>query len=358
ELPPRVHRVRRPRRPARARPLRGRQGRRHAGREVLPLLRADAREVHARGDDLRHRADPARRLREDHRHEPGGGHPAGARAPRLLPPGRLEADRGDRRRSARQRRPGLRDPVDHLRQHGREGHHPARGADLARLPRRRRAEAGRPHRRGGRQAGRGARPGQADLLAHVRRGAEGRLPGRRAGAGHRRARRPGAHLRGHPGLPLSAGPHAGRHHLRAGRAAVPGRRGGGGRVALGDVEGDHRDRHRHLAAVRGRAAQAALGGRGLLRDHAAVRRGLRDPDLPDPRADLVLARAHQPAPVPPARRRPHLLGARREGQRPADPLPRHGARERGRDHARRHPLLHRPAERHRPTDGRGLQPAV
>ena len=39
---------------------------------------------------------PARRLREDHRHEPGGGDPAGGRAPRVLPPARLEADRRDR----------------------------------------------------------------------------------------------------------------------------------------------------------------------------------------------------------------------------------------------------------------------
>ena len=45
-----------------------------------------------------HRRDPARRLREDHRHEPGGGDPAGARPPRLLPPAGVEADRRDRRR--------------------------------------------------------------------------------------------------------------------------------------------------------------------------------------------------------------------------------------------------------------------
>src|SRR3954465_5191339 len=38
------------------------------------------------GDRVRHRHDPARGLREDHRHEPGGGHPAGGPAPRLLPP--------------------------------------------------------------------------------------------------------------------------------------------------------------------------------------------------------------------------------------------------------------------------------
>ena len=54
--------------------------------------------------------DPARRLREDHRHEPGGGDPAGARAPRLLPPAGVEADRRDRRRPVRQHRAGVRDP--------------------------------------------------------------------------------------------------------------------------------------------------------------------------------------------------------------------------------------------------------
>ena len=42
------------------------------------------------------RGDPARRLREDHRHEPGGGDPAGGRPSRLLPPAGLEARRRDR----------------------------------------------------------------------------------------------------------------------------------------------------------------------------------------------------------------------------------------------------------------------
>ena len=42
------------------------------------------------------RLGAARRLREDHRHEPGGGDPAGGRAPRLLPPAGVEADRRDR----------------------------------------------------------------------------------------------------------------------------------------------------------------------------------------------------------------------------------------------------------------------
>ena len=62
-----------------------------------PLLGARA----PRRDRVRDRADPAGRLREDHRHEPGGGDPAGGRAPRLLPPARLEADRRDRGRARR-----------------------------------------------------------------------------------------------------------------------------------------------------------------------------------------------------------------------------------------------------------------
>ena len=55
----------------------------------------------ARRDRVRDRRDPARRLREDHRHEPGRGAPPGGRAPRLLQPAGLEADRGDRRRARR-----------------------------------------------------------------------------------------------------------------------------------------------------------------------------------------------------------------------------------------------------------------
>ena len=59
-------------------------------------------------------------------------------------------------------------------------------------------------------------------------------------------------------------------------------------------------------------------------------------DLPAGR-HLAVARRHQPVPVPAARRRPHLLGAGREGPRPRDPLQRDGAgrvrRLRARDRA-------------------------
>ena len=79
--------------PARGRPLRRRQGDRDAGRELLPLLRADPLVVQARRDRVRDQIDPARRLREDQRDEPGGRDASGGRAPRLLPAEGLEADR-------------------------------------------------------------------------------------------------------------------------------------------------------------------------------------------------------------------------------------------------------------------------
>ena len=53
-------------------PLRRREGDRDAGRALLPLLRADPVVVQTRRDRVRDQIDPARRLREDHRDEPGG----------------------------------------------------------------------------------------------------------------------------------------------------------------------------------------------------------------------------------------------------------------------------------------------
>ena len=92
---------------ARGGPLLRRQGDGDAGRALLPLLRADDLVVQARRDRVRGQSDPARRLRENHRHEPGGGDASGGRAPRLLPPARLEADRRDRRRAGGEHRPRL-----------------------------------------------------------------------------------------------------------------------------------------------------------------------------------------------------------------------------------------------------------
>ena len=64
--------------PARVRALHRRQGDRDAGRALLPLLPAQAGQRQTRGDRVRDRRDPARRLRQDHRHEPGRGPGAGA----------------------------------------------------------------------------------------------------------------------------------------------------------------------------------------------------------------------------------------------------------------------------------------
>ena len=87
--------------PARARPLHRRQGRGHAGREVLALLPADAAQQEGGGDRVRDRLDPRGRLREDQRDEPGGGPARRGSRPGLLRPAGVEADRGDRRRARR-----------------------------------------------------------------------------------------------------------------------------------------------------------------------------------------------------------------------------------------------------------------
>ena len=63
-------------------PLRRGQGGRDARRALLAVLRPHAAALPARRDRVRRRLDPARRLREDHRHEPAGGDPCGGRQPR------------------------------------------------------------------------------------------------------------------------------------------------------------------------------------------------------------------------------------------------------------------------------------
>ena len=68
-------------------------------------------EGQTRRDRVRDRRDPARRLREDHRDEPGGGAPPEVGRPRLLPPAGLEADRRDPRRPGREHRDRVRDPL-------------------------------------------------------------------------------------------------------------------------------------------------------------------------------------------------------------------------------------------------------
>src|SRR5207244_77554 len=69
--------------PARARPFRRRQGRRHARRALLAVLPADAVPRAPRRDRVCDRRDPCRRLRKDHRDEPGrarGARPGGRAA--------------------------------------------------------------------------------------------------------------------------------------------------------------------------------------------------------------------------------------------------------------------------------------
>ena len=74
-------------------------------------------------DRVRDRLDPARRLRQDHRHEPGGGAASGGRPARLLREAGLEALLRDPRRARRERRRRLPDPVRHrVRDRGGAGH--------------------------------------------------------------------------------------------------------------------------------------------------------------------------------------------------------------------------------------------
>ena len=131
--------------PARARPLHGRQGGRDAGGALLALLPAAARARPARRDGVRDRVDPARRLREDHRHEPGGGDPAGGRPPRLLPPAGVEADRRDRRRAGREHRARVRAPAHGVPADlGHAGQHADQRASRRSRPKARRRRCCRP----------------------------------------------------------------------------------------------------------------------------------------------------------------------------------------------------------------------
>jgi regulator of sigma E protease len=72
-----------------------------------PLARPDQ----AGRDRVRDRDDPPRRLREDHRHEPGGRDPAGTGAPGVLPPARVEAGRRDRGGPGGEHRARVPDPL-------------------------------------------------------------------------------------------------------------------------------------------------------------------------------------------------------------------------------------------------------
>ena len=73
ELAPRLPRLRGADHPARGRPLRGGQGGRHARRALLAVLPAALVKVRRGETEYGIGADPARRLREDHRDEPARG---------------------------------------------------------------------------------------------------------------------------------------------------------------------------------------------------------------------------------------------------------------------------------------------
>ena len=262
----------------------------------------------ARRDRVRDRGDPARRLREDHRDEPGGGDPAGGRPPRVLPPAGVEADRRDLRRPGREHRARVRDPVGAaVGQRAARGHRQGRARDGRAGARR--AGAGRPDRLRGRRARRLRDAARADLLAQVRGRAGRRLQGRDARHDRRLAARRGAHAArcGRSTTPPRTTCSSASRPTHEAGADRPRRRGR--RVDLRDVvlhDQDGRDDRRHLP---GREAQGAVRRRRLLRGDAADDRARRPARALPARDHLPVARRDQPVPVPAARRRAHLLGA-------------------------------------------------
>ncbi len=182
-----------------------------------------------------------------------------------------------------------------------------------------RAAGRRPRRRRRRQARRPRGPARPGGDAHVRGGQGRRLQGHDPGRGPDRPRRQGADGLDHADLQRRERAAAARlqlrdqAHVRAGREL---RRGGlDQRQPVLDVHArDRRDDRGHLP---GRQAQGDLRRRRLLRDDAPGDLAVGRPRGLPARGDLAVARDHQPVPVPAARRRPHLLGAGREGARQA-----------------------------------------
>ena len=80
-----------------------------------------------------------------------------------------------------------------------------------------------------------------------------------------------------------------------------------------------------------------------------------DPGAADLGPDFALVGGRQPLPLPPARRRSRLLGARREGPRPAHSLLGHGEGRRGRVRADHPGVRDRAFKRHLDADGVGVQ---
>ncbi len=224
----------------------------------------------ARRDRVRDRRDPARRLREDQRHEPARGAPAGGRAPRLLPPAGLEADLRDLRRAGGEHRARVPDPDGRcLGQRRRRAD--ARVERVERAgPAARRAAAGRPLVAVDGVRGDADDAAQPDRHAHVR----GRARSTAAGAATPAqlvgpARRARAHA---SRCARSTTP---RHEAARGSASATaprtravGARRGARRARSTRCGASRRDGRDDRADLRRREAQGDLRRRRLLRGHA------------------------------------------------------------------------------------------
>ena len=268
------------------------------------------------------RLDPPRRLREDHRHEPAGGDPCGGPAARVLPPAGVEAARGDQRRAGGQHRARVPDP-DGADLVDRRGAIPTDRVEQVTS----KSPAAAVLQKGDRIITVDGVRGDPDTLRDADRDAqvcerigEERVQG---GAGRSRSRSsaPESHARSrrHPSTtPRTSG------RCWASRSTPTSKGSGHSRAARLSANQmwvfTTRDRVHHRADLQGREARADLGGRRHLRGDAPEHRPRLGAGLLPARGDLALARRHQPVPVPAARRRPHLLGAGREGARAADRL--------------------------------------
>ena len=297
---------------------------------------------------------------------PRGGDPAGGRAPRLLPPAGVEADRRDRRRAGGEHRARVRDPVGAL---------PAPTATPTATPVVDGRERHRP-RRATRAASRATGSSSVDGAARRLRGdlrkqiathrcagkPTQRLHGRDARRAACRARRQGASpSRVTPGLRRQAQD----ARCSASRFGVDGTRASSARSTrpaarvdeMWYVHAQHRRaRSRSIfKAEKRKQISGVVGSYEVTRqtielDAAAGAVPARD--------HLAVARRHQPVPVPAARRRAHLLGAGREGARPRDPVRGHGAGRVRRLRARDRAVRDRLHERHRATHRRRLRRQV
>ena len=107
-----------------------------------------------------------------------------------------------------------------------------------------------------------------------------------------------------------------RARLQAPRTSARSRRRARASAAMWNVTERRRSRRSASSSTtrrRARRSRGVVGSYETTRQAFDVRHRAR---ARDPRADLAVAGDRQPVPVPAARRRPHLLGAGREGARP------------------------------------------